>query len=121
MRGGRQPDAIMEKFPAPEYRYQRIFKDDLIQNFNKLPSSPLLGGEDDIRLSLAGAQNKIAVTFSANLIFITLEGAPSTHTLKPAVPSYEGFFFNEAFCMSLASKIGIPTAVVETRRETSIT
>src|SRR5208337_188054 len=67
------------------------------------------------RLSLAGAQDKIAVRVSGDQISIPLGGAPSTHILKPAVERFEGVVFNEALCMKLAADSGLPAAGVETR------
>ncbi|MCH8313936.1 MAG: HipA domain-containing protein, partial [Nitrospinae bacterium] len=49
-------------------------------------------------------------------ISLPLGGAPSTHILKPAIERFEGVVFNEAYCMKLAARVGIPTAPVETRQ-----
>jgi serine/threonine-protein kinase HipA len=80
-----------------------------------LPKRPLLAGEEGVRLSLAGAQNKIAVRIEDGEVCLPLGGAPSTHILKPAVERFEGVVFNEAFCMKLAVAAGVPAAAVETR------
>jgi serine/threonine-protein kinase HipA len=80
-----------------------------------LPRRPLLAGEDGIRLSLAGAQDKVAVRIEGNEISLPLGGAPSTHILKPAVERFEGVVFNEALCMKLAAAVGLPAAKVEIR------
>jgi serine/threonine-protein kinase HipA len=78
-----------------------------------LPLRPLMAGEDGIRLSLAGAQDKIAVSVASGKISIPLGGAPSTHILKPAIAHFEGTVFNEALCMNLARAIGLPAAPVQ--------
>lgn len=75
-----------------------------------------MAGADGIRLSLAGAQDKIAVHVDGDQISIPLGGAPSTHILKPAIAHFEGLVFNEALCMTLATSIGLLAASVETRR-----
>jgi serine/threonine-protein kinase HipA len=85
-----------------------------------LPRRPLMAGEDGIRLSLAGAQDKIAVHISNHQISIPLGGAPSTHILKPAIERFEGIVFNEAFCMKLAHTIGLHTARTEIGRAEGI-
>jgi serine/threonine-protein kinase HipA len=45
-----------------------------------------------------------------------LDGAPSTHILKPAVERFAGVVFNEAYCMKLAAAAGLPVAKTEIRR-----
>jgi len=81
-----------------------------------LPHRPLLAGEQGVRLSLAGVQDKIAVQVSGDEISLPLGGAPSTHILKPAIERFDGVVFNEAYCMKLAARLGLPTAPVETRQ-----
>jgi serine/threonine-protein kinase HipA len=75
-----------------------------------------MAGEDDIRLSLAGAQDKIAVRIEDGRISIPLGSAPSSHILKPAIATHEGVVFNEAFCMGLATEAGLDTAKTTTAR-----
>jgi serine/threonine-protein kinase HipA len=69
-----------------------------------------MAGEAGIRLSLAGAQDKIAVRLEGETICLPLNGAPSTHILKPQIERFEGLVFNEKLCMDLAAAVGIPTA-----------
>lgn len=66
-----------------------------------------------VRLSLAGAQNKLAVVETDTGLAVPLEGRPSTHILK--LPSFEfkGLVENEAAVLSTASALGLP--VVEHR------
>jgi serine/threonine-protein kinase HipA len=72
-----------------------------------------MAGKDGIRLSLAGAQDKIAVRLDDGKISIPRGSAPSSHVLKPAIDTYEGIVFNEAFCMALARACGLNAAPVE--------
>lgn len=44
---------------------------------------PMIVGEDGIRLSLAGAQDKLPVAIIEGNLAIPMNGAPSTHILKP--------------------------------------
>jgi serine/threonine-protein kinase HipA len=74
-----------------------------------------LAGEKGIRLSLAGAQDKVAVRIEGDEISLPLGGAPSTHILKPGTEHFAGVVFNEALTMNLATAIGMPAAKVETR------
>ncbi|HEU0168229.1 MAG TPA: HipA domain-containing protein, partial [Chloroflexota bacterium] len=41
-----------------------------------------------------------------------VNGAPSTHILKPELPEYPNTVENEAFCMRLAKHLGVPAAEV---------
>jgi serine/threonine-protein kinase HipA len=77
-----------------------------------LPRRPLLAGEKGVRLSLAGAQDKVAVRVENGEICLPLGNAPSTHILKPGVDRFDGVVHNEAFCMRLAAAAGLPTAPV---------
>lgn len=105
-----------EKLPEQNYSYKPLTDTDLAHVLRKLPRRPLMAGADGIRLSLAGAQDKIAVHVEDDQISVPLGGAPSTHILKPAIAHFEGLVFNEALCMTLATSIGLPAASVETRR-----
>ncbi|HEX3627074.1 MAG TPA: type II toxin-antitoxin system HipA family toxin [Verrucomicrobiae bacterium] len=102
-----------ENLPDLNYNYRELTGDKLAEILRLLPRRPLMAGEDGIRLSLAGAQDKIAVHVSNNQISIPLGGAPSTHILKPAIERFEGIVFNEFFCMKLAHAIGLYTAKAE--------
>lgn len=107
--------AAGEKLPAADYKYRPLSEDDLVRILKELPRRPLMAGEDGIRLSLAGAQDKIAVHVAGDQISLPLGGAPSTHILKPAIAHFEGVVFNEATCMKLAAATGLPVAPVEIR------
>ena len=104
-----------EGLPERNYRYRTLSSEELAAILKELPKRPLLAGEEGIRLSLAGAQDKVAVRIEGDEISLPLGGAPSTHILKPAVAHFEGVVFNEALCMKLAAAAGLPAASVETR------
>jgi serine/threonine-protein kinase HipA len=102
--------------PLPEknYHYRKLGDEELATILKALPHRPLMtGGDEGVRLSLAGVQDKIAVHINGENISLPLGGAPSTHILKPAIERFEGVVFNEAICMKLADKVGLPTAQVE--------
>jgi serine/threonine-protein kinase HipA len=105
-----------DTLPARDDRYRALSSRELAGILRELPRRPLLAGETGIRLSLAGAQDKIAVRVEGNAISLPLGGAPSTHILKPAVERFAGVVFNEAFCMKLAAAVGLPVAKAEIRR-----
>lgn len=116
--GGECAGAVMfipagESLPERNYGYRQLSDAQLAEILKQLPRRPLMAGEDGIRLSLAGAQDKIAVHVSHGQISLPLGGAPSTHILKPAIERFEGIVFNEAFCMKLARAIGLHVAKAE--------
>jgi serine/threonine-protein kinase HipA len=92
-----------EPMPDRHYGYRDLSDEELAAILKELPRRPLLAGEKDIRLSLAGAQDKLAVRLEGGAISLPLGGAPSTHILKPNVQQFEGVVFNEVFCMRLAT------------------
>jgi serine/threonine-protein kinase HipA len=105
-----------EALPAPDDNYRALSELELAGILRELPRRPLLAGETGIRLSLAGAQDKIAVRVEGEAISLPLGGAPSTHILKPAVERFAGVVFNEAYCMRLAAAVGLSVARTEIRR-----
>ncbi len=107
---------VGEPLPARDDHYRALSSPELAGILRELPLRPLLAGETGIRLSLAGAQDKIAVRVEGEAISLPLGGAPSTHILKPAVERFAGVVFNEAYCMKLAAAVGLPVAKTEIRR-----
>lgn len=105
-----------EKIPEDDDRYRDLADDELAKILRELPRRPLMAGEDGIRLSLAGAQDKIAVRIDDGKTSIPRGSAPSSHVLKPAIDTYEGVVFNEAFCMALARACGLNVAPVDIRK-----
>ncbi len=82
----------------------------------KLRDLPLLGGEEGVRLSLAGAQDKLAVCVDSDNIGLAKGGRPTTHILKPFIPALDGTVENELFCLRLAARLGLPVPKAEMRR-----
>ena len=83
----------------------------------------LVGLDDDVRLSLAGGEEKtilsvidedgkpkLGLPTSADRLAIPKGGAPSTIIVKPNNRHLDGSVENEAYCLTLASLIGIPAA-----------
>jgi serine/threonine-protein kinase HipA len=68
---------------------------------------PMLAGDDGYRLSLAGAQDKLAVGFIDGKVILLKGGQPTTHILKPIIDRITDSVHNELFCMRLAKQIGI--------------
>jgi len=81
----------------------------------KLPTNPLMAGEEGLRLSLAGAQDKLPVVFDGERIGLPLHGTASSHILKPSIQSLEDTVYNEAFCMALAGAMNLEPAPTHIR------
>lgn len=94
--------------------YRPLSSDELDALIRELPRRPLLAGEEGIRLSLAGVQNKLPVYFDskAGRVCLPTGNAPSLHILKPPIERFAHTVENEAFCMQLAARIGLPVPAV---------
>lgn len=95
--------------------------DALRRHFDDLAQRPFLVGEDGVRLSLAGGQQKTALAVldgdgkpklglpgNEDRMAIPKTGAPSTIIIKPDNPRLPGIVENEAYCLTLAGMIGLP-------------
>ena len=100
--------------PTGEQGYRTLTDDQLNELVDELPKRPLLAGEEGIRLSLAGAQNKLPVYYQQNgVVSLPIGEAASSHILKPPMEHYSHTVENEAFCMQLAFDIGLTVPCVD--------
>lgn len=80
---------------APEVRW--LDDEALAATLTDLPRRPLLANpEEGIRLSLAGAQDKLPVVVEGDRIGVPLRETPSTHIVKAAIAPFDGTIANEA-------------------------
>ena len=98
---GVPPPALHEKL------LRELNAGELEKMISELPRRPLLAGESGLRLSLAGAQDKIAVAVQGANIALPLGNTPSTHIIKPEPDRFPGLAVTELFCMKLARAIGL--------------
>ena len=80
---------------------------------SRIRNLPLMASWDDIRMSLAGAQEKLGLRINTDGTMFLPEGsAPSTHIVKPenASADFPHCPANEFFCMRLAHelKVSVP-------------
>lgn len=87
-----EPDQVL---PAPSCGgdVQWLSDEKVLVVLGELPRRPMLAGKDGLRLSLAGAQDKLPVVFDGARIGLPLHGAPSSHILKPPIPAVEDSAF----------------------------
>ena len=108
---GQQPTGLTSE------QYVRWLDDgELITILDELPRRPMLAGKDGLRLSLAGAQDKLPVVFINGHIGLPKQNTPSSHILKPAISAVEGSVYNEGFCMALAMRLKLSVASTSIRR-----
>jgi len=86
---------------------QRTLAQEAHDILSTLEKRPLLAGEDGVRMSGAGAQNKLMICWAEQQIAIPRGTMPSTHILKPPVRGFQDTVHNEFFCMSLAKAVGL--------------
>jgi len=87
----------------------RPLPDDALENrIRQLPKAPLTHAAIK-RMSLAGAQHKLAVVLQEGRLFEPAGATPSTHILKPDHPDtdYPHSVINEWFVMRLAKRLGL--------------
>ena len=112
---GRDCAGAVSIWPQGEFKKRAANKEsishadlaELIQT-HKLPL--LVAGTNDIRLSLAGAQEKLPLIYNGNRFYLTKGEVPSTHILKPVIDDLSQSVHNEVFCMQLAAACGLNTA-----------
>lgn len=81
---------------------------ELAEHLRSLPRRPLLFDEDDgVTLSLAGVNDKTAVTVRKGVIGLPHGGFPSTHIIKVDIPGLKDSIRTEQFCLELARQVGL--------------
>ncbi|MCY7307770.1 MAG: HipA domain-containing protein [Rhodoferax sp.] len=95
----------------------RDLPDDILEaRIRQLPTTPLTHAAIK-RMSLAGAQHKLAVVLQDGALFEPAGATPSTHILKPDHPDedYRHSVANEWFVMRLAKRLGLDVPDVHRR------
>ena len=87
----------------------------LEQIIGTLDARPFLVAEEGLRLSLAGAQNKLPIIYQNQQFALPLGQTPSTHILKPDPNRTDipHLAVNEAYCMALAKACDLQVAHAE--------
>jgi serine/threonine-protein kinase HipA len=100
---------------------------ELAELVKHLPLRPMMAGHEGLRLSLAGAQDKLPVSVrrssekSELIVGLANRTHPSSHILKPRIFGLGDTVTNECFCMSLAYSLDIQVAhtlILEVKNQT---
>lgn len=112
--GGECAGALtVAELPQPlESRYIPLEKQDLKESFLSKETllSVLQGEEQDVRLSLAGAQDKLPVYFKNGDLFLPQGNSPSSHILKPPSHQFKYLPENECLMGMYAEAMGLQVA-----------
>ncbi len=95
-----------------EYRYRILEDTEAHKILSAIDKRPMMVGEDDIRISGAGAQDKLIIALVDGKIAIPMGNTPSTHIIKPAIKDLDHSVFNEFFCLKLAKAMKLPVPEV---------
>jgi serine/threonine-protein kinase HipA len=106
-----------QPLPRPEHGQdvQWLSDEEIVAILDELPHRPMLAGKGGLRLSLAGAQDKLPVVFDGDRIGLPRNGTPSSHILKPAIRTLSDTVTNEGFCLALAETMQLKPAKSQVR------
>lgn len=93
--------------PRANEGYAAISDERLSKLLADMQKRPLLVIDDELRLSLAGAQDKLPVSYDGTQLALPRGSAPSSHILKPGSPGFPHMPMNEHFCMRVATASGL--------------
>ncbi len=99
--------------PPTTLKAAPITTDEIEQLVRNLRTAPL-GVDEHVRVSLGGVQEKLLLTrMPGGTWGRPVDGTPSTHIVKPEMARYPGMVENEAFCMTIAKRLGLRVADIE--------
>ncbi len=96
--------------PETPASVQWLTDEEVVSLLEELPRRPMLAGQHGLRLSLAGAQDKLPVIVDGHRIGLPRNGKPSSHILKSAIHTVEDSVTNEGFCLALAAALQLKPA-----------
>jgi len=117
------PEDAQPQPPGPP-EGERLTDDEIAERIRSLAAAPLgmRGGEDEFRISIAGAQDKTALLFHDGQWMLPTGAAATTHILKPQIGMVQtahgqvdmsDSVQNEHFCMALCRALGLNAARTE--------
>lgn len=98
------------KWPRADYRRLPAAE---LERLAQAPILPALDGRGGLRLSLAGAQDKIPVFIDGTSIHLPVGDSPTTHILKFPNQRFKHLPANETLVAALARQAGLPVVDTE--------
>ncbi|MCQ2104487.1 MAG: type II toxin-antitoxin system HipA family toxin [Fibrobacter sp.] len=97
--------------------YEELSEDILLGYIKNAETRPLLKANEELRLSLAGAQEKLPLAFFDGKFHFPKNGAPSTHIIKPTGKGeLSSLAVNEYVCVKLAKYSGLSVPEVALKK-----
>jgi HipA N-terminal domain len=97
--------------------YDSLSEKKLAEYIANINTRPLLKAKEKLRLSLAGAQEKLPLTYVDGKYYLPKNGAPSTHIVKPTGSGdLSSLAANEYICTKLAENCNLPISKTELKR-----
>lgn len=112
--GEENPVLPKEEYDINSENYEELTKEQIYEFVRRMKERPLVKADEKLRLSLAGAQEKLSLAKIEGKWFLPINGAPSTHIIKPTREgSLSSLADNEYICMKLAKLFGLSVPEVE--------
>ena len=103
-----EQNKVQSTYTFSSENYETLSQKKLADYIRNIDARPLLKAKEKLRLSLAGAQEKLPLTYRDGKFYLPKNGAPSTHIVKPTgLVSLSTLSANEYICMKLAENAGL--------------
>jgi serine/threonine-protein kinase HipA len=97
---------VIREDDIPEVLHE-VTMPDLATLLRELPQRPLFADETEMRLSLAGVNDKAAVLIKEGRMYLPQQGYPSSHILKTDIQRLDDSAKVESFCLQTAKRLGM--------------
>lgn len=108
------PADVLDDIQSNRLSVDWISTDDLAERLRQLREdvAAVRRPSDVGKMSLPGAQAKTALYFDARKQRwgVPSGRTPTTHIIKPCIPSFDGLVENEHLCQDVAARLGLPAA-----------
>lgn len=106
--------SVQKSYAFNNENYELLDDETLYGFFKNINVRPLLKAKKELRLSLAGAQEKLPLVYFDKKFYLPKSDAPSTHIVKPSGDGeLSTLSINEFVCMKLAQSCGLNVPSVE--------
>ena len=106
--------SVQKSYAFNNENYELLDDETLYGFIKNINVRPLLKAKKELRLSLAGAQEKLPLVYFDKKFYLPKSDAPSTHIVKPSGDGeLSTLSINEFVCMKLAQSCGLNVPSVE--------